>query len=116
MIAKTATRLATTPRRVVGITRASIAAGEDAARQLREAVRRVDAVVNDVHAMRQIVERLDERVASLQQQIVAFDTRIAHVEQVAVVIADDTKKVTDRLPDPNEGNYSQAQVCAVHNL
>jgi ABC-type nitrate/sulfonate/bicarbonate transport system substrate-binding protein len=103
MIPRTATRLANTPRRVIGFTRAGITAGEEAARQLGDAVRRIDAAVNDVHAMRQIAERLDERVANLQQQVNGFDTRIAHVERVADVVAEGTEKVTDRLPDPNEG-------------
>lgn len=74
-----------------------------AARQLRDVGRRIDGVLSDVHAMRQIVERMDERVGRLQLQVDSFSTRIGQVESVVQTVADDVKKGTDRLPDPNDG-------------
>ncbi len=53
--------------------------------------------------MRQIVERLDSRVAYLQQQVDSITTRIEHVERVTETVAADVSKGTDRLPDPEDG-------------
>ena len=100
------------PRKTGDVVRAALGAG-DAVLAIERLVQDIGPVIDsvraDMAAMRETTERLDRRVAEVQQDLAHFNRRLTEIESLATKLARDVDKATDRLPEPQKGPLAKVK-------
>jgi septal ring factor EnvC (AmiA/AmiB activator) len=65
----------------------------------------------DISAMRETTERMDRRMASLQQSVAQFERQLSDMEQPGQELVRDLATVAEKISDSHRGPLSKARAA-----
>jgi hypothetical protein len=69
----------------------------------------IEGIRGDIRVMRETTERLDRRVANVQQDLTRFSLQVTNIEQITMALALDVNKITELLGENQKSTIARVK-------